>query len=89
MRTLDYMIEVMQAANKGKQIEYRLRGPYWEPTSSPLWNWDMIDYRVAPDPYEEALEAYTQGEGVTFTVREAFKAGWNAAQEHYTKDAKN
>ena len=46
------MIEVMQAFEDGKKIEYSVVGNNnWQPTASePAWAWDRCDYRIAPEP---------------------------------------
>lgn len=50
MRDTNYMIEVMQAHEKGKAIEYRPVGSddEWAATTDPTWNWTDLEYRVAP-----------------------------------------
>jgi len=47
--TTQEMIEVMQAYERGEEIEFRLadcEDDRWAPTASPLWNWDNFEYRV-------------------------------------------
>ena len=47
--TTKEMIEVMQAYEKGEEIEMRLadcEDDRWAPTASPLWNWDNFEYRI-------------------------------------------
>jgi len=47
--TTKEMIEVMQAYDRGEEIEFRLadcEDDRWAPTASPLWNWDNFEYRV-------------------------------------------
>ena len=49
--TTKEMIEVMQAYEKGEEIEMRLadcEDDRWAPTASPLWNWDNFEYRIKP-----------------------------------------
>ena len=49
-KTYDEMIAVMQAARDGKQIEWRRHsGGDWEQTT-PVWNWNVCDYRIKPEP---------------------------------------
>lgn len=50
MNTKD-MIEVMQAFEDGKKIEFRERGSRtWKPDENPEWDWSCIEYRIAPEP---------------------------------------
>lgn len=45
------MIEVMQAFEDGKEIEFRERGSRtWKPDENPEWDWSGIEYRIAPEP---------------------------------------
>lgn len=49
--TTKEMIEVMQAYERGEQIEYRGRGSNnWLLSTPPIWNWEYFDYRVKPKP---------------------------------------
>lgn len=61
--TTKEMIEVMQAYERGEQIEYRTDGyeeSAWEMVESPLWNWGILEYRVKPKhvyrPYKNIQE---------------------------------
>ena len=48
------MIEVMQAFEDGKKIEFRERGSRtWKPDENPEWDWSGIEYRIAPEPKKE------------------------------------
>lgn len=50
MNTKD-MIEVMQAFEDGKKIEFCERGSRtWKPDENPEWDWSCIEYRIAPEP---------------------------------------
>lgn len=42
-------IEIMQAYENGKQIEYRKigEGDTWQRAGAPVWNWEEGDYRVS------------------------------------------
>ena len=67
MKTTKEMIEVMQAYERGEQIEvnyFHHNGDYWTSCGTPVWDWDNFDYRVKPkkkyvpfDTAEEFLEA--------------------------------
>ena len=68
MKTTKEMIEVMQAYERGEQIEFCYTDEVikvWQDTNGkPLWNWGDTDYRVKPKPKyvpfdtaEEFLEA--------------------------------
>jgi hypothetical protein len=49
--TTKEMIEVMQAYERGEEIEFCLaccEDDRWEPMASPLWNWVKFKYRVKP-----------------------------------------
>ena len=55
------MIEVMQAYDRGEQIERRARcGNNWFLSPVPSWDWVQYDYRVKPKPtyrpYKNATE---------------------------------
>lgn len=63
--TTKEMIEVMQAYNRGEQIEFRMKtipeNDEWNTmTQEPEWNWSGFDYRVKPKPtyrpYKNAAE---------------------------------
>lgn len=44
-------IKVMQAYVEGKQIQYvDSETEDWTDIESPIWNWDIYDYRVKPEP---------------------------------------
>ena len=62
------MIEVMQAYERGEQIEFRMKtipeNDEWDTmTQEPEWNWSDFDYRVKPKPkyvpFETAEEFLT------------------------------
>ena len=64
MKTTKEMIEVMQAYNRGEQIEAFYNG-VWVDIYIPEWSWGLRDYRVKPkkgyvsfDTPEEFLTAY-------------------------------
>lgn len=52
MKTIDEMIEVMQAYKDGKTIEFTdfYYDDNWKEIDSPYWNWRLFDYRVKPEP---------------------------------------
>ena len=65
MKTTKEMIEVMQAYERGEQIECFNDGEQWRDVNSPIWDWLHNDYRVKPKksyvPFhtpEEFLTAY-------------------------------
>ena len=67
MKTTKEMIDVMQAFERGEQIELNdFNSIYgWTTTKRPLWDWSEFDYRVKPkkkyvpfDTAEEFLAAY-------------------------------
>ena len=67
MKTIKEMIEVMQACERGEQIEFCYTDEVikvWQDTNGkPLWNWGDTDYRVKPKPkyvpFETAEEFIT------------------------------
>lgn len=50
MKTTKEMIEVMQAYDRGEQIEACILGEpkKWFDCKNPAWSWDKNDYRVKP-----------------------------------------
>ena len=53
MKDIDHMIAVMQAAKKGKEIQFRGRGnsstdENWGRAPSPIWDWAAFEYRIKP-----------------------------------------
>lgn len=59
--TTKEMIEVMQAYERGEQIEYMTEGStQWRGTDRPVWNFSTCAYRVKPKstyrPYKNADE---------------------------------
>ena len=63
MKTTKEMIEVMQAYERGEQIEAFYNG-VWVDIYIPEWNWEVRDYRVKPKktyvPFETAEEFLTE-----------------------------
>ena len=51
MKTIKEMIEVMQAYDRGEQIEESIDQKVWF-TCEPIWNWAKCDYRVKQKEYE-------------------------------------
>jgi hypothetical protein len=78
MKTLREMIEVMQAAERGKEIECCDHKKEWN-SSPPLWDWFRCDYRVKPKPREIWLVGYCRSGAycVYDNEREAIRAAWN------------
>ena len=50
MKTTKEMIEVMQAYERGEQIEYKDHRRKWYDVEYPVWDWLRTDYRVKPKP---------------------------------------
>lgn len=64
-QSIESMIEVLQAYQAGKKIEY-LSGAdcKWSPCSDdPLFNFGNIKYRIAPEPKKVKLEAWLSPTG--------------------------
>ncbi len=52
-KTLAEKIAVMQAAERGEEIEMKFNSEEresWQKLDDPLWNWGEFDYRVKPKP---------------------------------------
>ena len=63
MKTTKGMIEVMQAYDRGEQIQLLDRLGNWVDIDMPEWSWGLRDYRVKPKkkyvPFETAEEFIT------------------------------
>ena len=63
MKTTKEMIEVMQAYERGEQIQLSKKDGNWICTKNPNWDWLNFDYRVKPKksyvPFETADEFLT------------------------------
>ena len=61
--TLKEKIEVMQAFERGEEIEYRYKiedqdiWGYTDPTQ-PSWDWDSYDYRIKTKPKQVTIEKW-------------------------------
>lgn len=59
--THDEIIAVIQAHKEGKKIQYRFRGKetcsFQDLTSNPVFNFEMVDYRVKPELTREEITA--------------------------------
>ncbi len=63
MKTTKEMIEVMQAHDRGEQIEYVPIGEKnWIENEEPEWNWVSCDYRVKPKKNKIYVPFYTAEE---------------------------
>lgn len=64
MKTIKEMIGVMQAYERGEQIESicNIKHATWYECNNPIWNWSEFDYRVKPKtkyiPFETAEEFF-------------------------------
>ena len=60
MKTTKEMIEVMQAYERGEQVQLLNIDGNWEDKDNPAWNWARCDYRVKSKkiyvPFETAEE---------------------------------
>ena len=72
--SLEYMIEVMTTAKKGKTIQYKTSTGMWKDANYPenlSWNWNTNDYRIKHEPKEywicpatgEIIDVKTELEG--------------------------
>lgn len=71
-KTLREMIEVMEAAERGEEIQILLpekdlwRTECWMPT----WNWHTCDYRVKPKKRTMWINVYRSSCGSAYATRE-------------------
>ena len=51
---LQYMIETMQGAKAGQEVEHRNQNSSdaWEPSYEPTWDWYTYEFRIKPKPRE-------------------------------------
>lgn len=56
MKSTNEMIEVMQAHEQGKVVEWRHMSSenYWQTVTTTVWNWQAFDYRIKPPETEPA-----------------------------------
>jgi len=60
-KTLAEKIAVMQAAERGEKIEVRhLDGKLWTKALQPNFNWEELDYRVAPRTMEVMVVSWKE-----------------------------
>ena len=77
MKTIQEMIDIMQAYQEGKQIQiYDKMHKQWV-DDEPNWNWSLHDYRIKPEPEfvpfentEEFLEAQRKHGGGLINIFE-------------------
>lgn len=48
MKTTKEKIEIMQAHEDGKEIEYQTLNAPWRIANTPFWDWFGCDYRITP-----------------------------------------
>lgn len=75
MKTTAEMIEVMQAFERGEEIEVLVTGlggqSAWITAFPPGWNWSNTDYRIKPrEPRVIWVNEYKVGNYVEYTVHE-------------------
>lgn len=87
MKTTKEMIEVMQAYERGEQIQVKTPNKKckWEDIKEPDWQWNFCDYRVKPkkkyvpfETAEEFLAAQREHGMYVFFVRDKYTAFINA-----------
>lgn len=60
-KSIESMIEVLQAYKDGKKIEFRtaMRPEWRECKDTPVFNFESVEYRIAPEPKKKVkLEAW-------------------------------
>lgn len=64
-QSIESMIEVLQAFQAGKKIEYfSISANKWVIEEPPAWNFDDYQYRIAPEPKKKVkLEAWLSPTG--------------------------
>lgn len=61
--TTKEMIEVMQAYVDGKSIEFRVHNEgTWFDVQNPMWDWNLKDYRIKPEPKYVPYDSVTEVE---------------------------
>jgi hypothetical protein len=60
MNNYDQMIEVLTAAKNGEAIEFCIDG-LWHEASTPQWNFQVYDYRIAPKKEMTLVERLRHG----------------------------
>lgn len=81
MNTVQEMIEVLQAYERGEQIEWRaIRGTKdWCTTLDPIWAFTRFEFRIAkPAPKCVKFECWTDGS----------ELWWSSCDEEYYKAAR-
>lgn len=85
------IIEVIQAAEKGKQIEVRIKGfTVWIVVDVPEENWDFqkYEYRVARGPREFSLVKWPGETCIRGSVIDG-EVGWHVCNGLHTPDEAN
>lgn len=66
IQSIESMIEVLQAYQAGKRIEFRtaMRPEWRECKDTPVFNFESVEYRIAPEPKKKVkLEAWLSPTG--------------------------
>lgn len=72
MKTTKEKIEVMQAYERGEQIQINNSNNMWEDIETPIWDWVNCNYRVKPKKLDEAIESNFKDGDILF-VKSRFK----------------
>lgn len=63
-QSIESMIEVLQAYQAGKKVEFLNIVGVWETLSNPAWDFCAYEYRIAPEPKKKVkLEAWLSPTG--------------------------
>ena len=81
MKTTKEMIEVMQAYDRGEQIEIMNKFGEWKYIDKPIWNWVIFDYRVKPKPKYVPFD--TAEEFLTAQRKHSFSVNKIGSGRHY------
>ena len=59
MKTTKEKIEIMQAYERGEQIQINNSNNIWEDIETPIWDWVNCNYRVKPKNLDKLISAET------------------------------
>lgn len=80
-KTTKEMIEVMQAYDRGEQIEFMDCSREWKDTINPIWDWARHYYRVKPKPKYVPFD--TAEEFLTAQRKHSFSVNKIGSGRHY------
>ncbi|WP_440984947.1 hypothetical protein ACQHIH_16175 [Xanthomonas sontii] len=88
MKTTAEMIEVMQAHERGQELELFMDGVWRKLYIPPSWNWSKYDYRIKPrEPRVIWINEYKDGDYIKYAVHESEDDATGMATEKVTRTA--